>query len=132
MDERPTKDEIVVQAVGEPDRYGRVMFFAYWSDATPPDQGGPTNGIRGQVFDASLDDFMIKQHARDKTVRFIDHEPEWEPVAHVVATEDLRNVFNLASETEDISVEEAESLDRVWLALGDRDLRSGDDLGIGY
>ncbi len=100
-DRRPGKDEIVVQAVGQPDKHGRMMFFAHWQDLTPPDAGGPTDGIRAQIYDVNLDDFMIRQHTQGRILRFIDHEPEWEPAHQTVSTEDLRNVVNLASEIED-------------------------------
>jgi hypothetical protein len=133
MDRRPGKDEIVVQAVGVPDGLGRVMFFAHWQDLTPPDAGGPTDGIRGQIFDTNLDDFMIREHAKGKTLRYIDHEPEWEPQHQTVSTEDLRNVVNLASEIEDMAPDERNSLERLRSTLGERDLGERDQgLDIGY
>jgi hypothetical protein len=130
MDRRPGKDEIVVQAVGVPDGLGRVMFFAHWQDLTPPDAGGPTDGIRAQIFDVNLDDFMIRQHAQGKTVRYVDHEPEWEPAHQTVSTEDLRNVVNLASEIEDRTEEEARSIDRLRSMIGERDYEQDETLDI--
>jgi hypothetical protein len=137
MDRRPDEDEIVVQAVGVPDKHGRMMFFAHWQDLTPPDAGGPTDGIRGQIYDVNLDDFAIRQHAQGRTLRYIDHEPEWEPAYQTVLTEDLRNVVNLASEIEDVAPDERNSLERLRSTLGERDLgerdRGRDDgLDISY
>ena len=75
---------------------------------------------------------MIRQHTQGRTVRFIDHEPEWEPRHQTVSTEDLRNVVNLASEIEDRTEDEARSLDRLRSMIGEREYEQDETLDIGY
>ena len=65
----PTRDEIganevFVQVRSGPDHLGRVQFTAFWlDDYLPP------NGVRGQVFNTLLDEYIARCEQDGRKVR---------------------------------------------------------------
>lgn len=67
-------NEILVEPLDDsPDDFGRTAFFAYWHDDKTPAEGGPPDGVRGQRYFASLEDFTANAAHNGTTVR------RWEP-----------------------------------------------------
>lgn len=71
-DEFSTATEFIVHVGGSaPDLFGRTQFAAFW----PTDQEWVPGGVRGQVFFASLEEFVARQRDQGYTVRTVDMEP---------------------------------------------------------
>jgi hypothetical protein len=61
-------DEVIVHHQDAvPDELGRLRFVAYWLT----DQEWVPNGVRGQVFNTSLADFIARDEKDGKTVRVV-------------------------------------------------------------
>lgn len=66
-----TENEILVKVIGDkPDARGRIRFAAYWHDTRTPAEGGPPDGVHGQVCFTDLDRFIADaERAGDKVRR---------------------------------------------------------------
>ncbi|WP_433330016.1 hypothetical protein [Spirillospora sp. CA-294931] len=64
---RPEED--LLQITGALDGMGRQQFSVYWASDTPYAQGGPPDGVRGQVFHTQLDEFITTHQQRGDEVR---------------------------------------------------------------
>jgi hypothetical protein len=131
IDVRPRENEIVVRVLSEPDKFGRREFTAYWHDPKSLVEGGPTDHVRAQMFCTDLSAFEAVQQTRGGSVRFIDHEPTWEPAASKenvgsgLTNDDLRNVLGLAETVEDRTPQEQRSVDRLARLLETLDQERG-------
>jgi hypothetical protein len=65
--------ETLVQFVTDPDDHGRRRFVAFWLDPAAP------GGVRGQVFQTTLDEFTARTTQLGGTVR------EWAPASSASA-----------------------------------------------